>query len=263
MKGYLQMTNLPMVSVIIPCYNHEKYIEQALKSVFEQTYTNIEIIVIDDGSSDNSVKVLKEIQKQHDFTLITQSNMGVCKTLNKAILHSNGKYIALLASDDYWDKTKIEKQVRLLETSTNSEFCYTQAKEFDENDTSYEKIFPKKPLTGKVLKQVFIRQHVPAGSIMFSRELFDKLHGFDENLKEEDWDFVIRSAAQTEFSAVPEPLFYYRSHEKNIMKTRKRKEIFRQKALLLTKNFDLVSPYRWFLSITIHFLYDIILKKDC
>ena len=255
------MVNSPLVSVIIPCYNHEKFVSQALQSVFDQTYTNIELIVIDDGSKDNSVNIIKKIQENHEFTFVSQENSGVCKTLNKAIAMSKGKYVALLASDDYWDLTKIAKQVDCLELHPNSEFCFTQAKEFDDKNIKYSKIFPKNLLTGKVLNQVFLRQHVPAGSMMFSRQLFDKLNGFDENLKEEDWDFVIRSAAETEFSAVSEPLFYYRSHETNIMKTRSRSEIFKQKALLLSKNFHLVSPFRWFFAISLHFVYDIILKK--
>lgn len=256
------MNNSPLVSVVIPCYNHENYVTEALDSVFNQTYKNIELTVIDDGSKDESVAIVKKIQKENNFTFVSQENMGVCKTLNKAVSLSKGKYIALLASDDYWDLSKIEKQVKKLESNSNSEFCFTQAREFNDNNAKNDKIFPKKPLTGRVLNQVFIRQHVPAGSVMFSRKLYDKLDGFDENLKEEDWDFVIRSAAVTEFSAVNEPLFYYRSHETNIMKTRKRKDIFKQKALLLTKNFNLVSPLRWYMSISIHFLYDIILKRD-
>jgi alpha-1,3-rhamnosyltransferase len=255
------MDNSLLVSVIIPCYNHEKYVSEALESVFNQTYKNIELIVIDDESKDDSVSVVKEIQKRYPFTFITQENMGVCKTLNKAISLSKGEYIALLASDDYWDLSKIEKQIECLNSNPDSEFCFTQAMEFDTHNIAHRKIFPKSLLSGKVLNQVFLRQHVPAGSMMFSRRLFDKLGGFDENLKEEDWDFVIRSAAITEFSAVNEPLFYYRSHETNIMKTRGRKEIFRQKAILLAKNFNLVSPFRWYFAISLHFVYDIILKK--
>ena len=104
----------PLVSVIIPCYNHQNYVEKSLKSVFDQTYKNIEIIVIDDGSKDNSVNILKELQKNNHFILECQENMGVCKTLNKAISMSKGKYIAILASDDYWDLPKIEKQVKVL-----------------------------------------------------------------------------------------------------------------------------------------------------
>ncbi|MCT7911792.1 glycosyltransferase family 2 protein [Arcobacter lacus] len=251
----------PLVSVVIPCYNHQYYVEKSLKSVINQTYKNIEIIVIDDGSKDNSVKVLKELQKNNKFILECQENMGVCKTLNRAIGMSNGKYIAILASDDYWDLTKIEKQVKVLETSNNSEFCFTQALEFDSNTDKNMRIFPKNPLSGNVLNSVFVRQHVPAGSMMFSKNLFDKINGFDESLKEEDWDFVIRSAANTNFISIKEPLFFYRSHETNVMKTRGRKEIFKQKVLLLTKNFDLVSPFRWYISISIHFFYDMIFKR--
>jgi len=255
------MTKTPLVSVIVPCYNHEKYVKKALNSVLEQTYENIELIVIDDGSKDASVVVLKELQKLHGFQLECQANMGVCKTLNKAVRMSNGKYVAILASDDYWDITKIEKQVALLEQSSNSEFCFTQALEFDSESGNKLRIFPQNPLSGNILKNVFFRQHVPAGSIMFTRELFNSLGGFDEALKEEDWDFVIRSASKTDFVSIKEALFYYRSHATNIMKTRGRKEIFKQKVLLLTKNFDLVSPFRWYMSISIHFMYDIILKR--
>ena len=250
----------PLVSVVIPCYNHQYYVEKSLKSVINQTYKNIEIIVIDDGSKDNSVKVLKELQKNNKFILECQENMGVCNTLNRAIGMSNGKYIAILASDDYWDLTKIEKQVKVLETSKNSEFCFTQALEFDSNTDKNMRIFPKNPLSGNVLNSVFVRQHVPAGSMMFSKNLFDKINGFDESLKEEDWDFVIRSAANTNFISIKEPLFFYRSHETNVMKTRGRKEIFKQKILLLTKNFNLVSPFRWYFSISLHFFYDMIYK---
>ena len=253
--------NMPLVSVVVPSFNHEKYLEQALNSVFTQTYSNIELIVIDDGSSDSSLAILEQLKIEHQFTLISQENSGVCKTLNRGVSLSSGKYISILASDDYWDSTKIEKQVFLLEDNNESDFCFTQAKEFDAENPTFSRLFPKKPLSGNVLNQVFLRQHVPAGSIMFSRALYSELAGFDESLKEEDWDFIIRCSAKTAFISIKEPLFFYRSHPTNIMKTRKRKEIFRQKALILSKNLGLVSPYIWLLSILIHFVHDVILKK--
>ncbi len=248
----------PLVSVIIPCFNHEKYLQQSILSVIQQSYKQIELIVIDDGSKDGSAAIIQELAREHNFIFIRQENRGVCRTLNRGIQEiAKGVYLALLASDDYWQPEKIEKQVALLEKKTDSEFCFTQAFEFEDDHPDVPiRIFPRKPLFGSVLHQVFLRQHVPAGSILFSRKLYDEVGGFDENLLEEDWDFVIRCAAKTHFSAVVEPLFYYRSHATNIMKLRSRNDIFHQKALLLSKNYDLVKPSRWLFSLSVHFFYD-------
>lgn len=252
-----------LVSVIVPCYNHSQYVSRAISSVLSQSFNNLQLIVIDDGSSDSSVQVLEGLRDQFGFTLLTQKNQGVCKTLNRAIREAAvGEYIALLASDDFWHPDKLRFQIDALNVSPESEFCFSQALEFDdENDLTRGKIFPKKCLSGRVVNSVFMHQHVPAGTMLFSRKLYDQLGGFDESLKEEDWDFVIRSAAATAFSSVDLPLLYYRSHEGNTMKTRGRSKIFHQKAKILAKNFDLVSPWRWLFSITLHYFYDLVYKK--
>ena len=254
---------LPLVTVVMPCYNHMHYVKRAVLSVLEQTYSLIELVVIDDGSNDDSVAVLKDLQTRYEFTLICQENKGVCKALNRAIQEAaQGEYIALLASDDLWNQDKIQLQMMELQRQPESEFCFSQATEFtEESNPKAGRIFPKKCLSGNVLKNVFLRQHVPAGTMLFSRRLYNQLNGFDESLKEEDWDFVIRSAATTTFSSVNTPLLYYRSHQGNTMKTRKRNKIFHQKAIILSKNFDLVKPLRWFIAIGIHFFYDLIYKK--
>ncbi len=245
------------ISVVIPCYNHEKYVEKSILSVINQSYKNIELIVIDDGSSDSSCSIIEKLANLHGFKFIPQKNMGVCKTLNKAITQfSSGEYIALLASDDYWDPEKLEKQMKALVELKTSEFCFTKAIEFDSKSGEKLKEFPKSPFTGDVLKKVFLRQHVPAGSILFTRRLYDSLSGFDESLVEEDWDFVIRCAANTQFSAVNECLLYYRSHMNNTMVTRSRRKIFHQKARILSKNYMLVSPTVWLRSMLSHFIYD-------
>jgi alpha-1,3-rhamnosyltransferase len=248
----------PLVTVVIPCYNHEKFVGRAIRSVVEQTYSHIQLVVIDDGSRDSSVLCLKRLSKQHEFTLICQANQGVCKTLNRAISEAaQGDYIAVLASDDFWHPDKLTLQMDALREHPDSEFCFTQAVEFtDENEAERGRVFPSKCLTGDVLNKVFLRQHVPAGSMLFSRPLYDRLAGFDESLKEEDWDFVIRSAALTPFVAVDKPLLHYRCHQANTMKTRDRSTIFQQKATILSKNYALVTPWRWLLAITAHFFYD-------
>ncbi len=86
--------SMPLVTVIIACYNHEKYIEQSISSVLEQTYGNVELLVIDDGSTDDSVAVIKRLLTAHDFNFIEQANQGLSKTLNEAIRRAQGSLIA-------------------------------------------------------------------------------------------------------------------------------------------------------------------------
>src|SRR5690606_27530759 len=109
-------TPSPLVSVIIPCFNHEKYIKECLLSVINQSYKNVQLIVIDDGSTDRSVEIIKELKQQNDFIFEEQLNSGISKTLNKAITkYAEGEYIAILASDDYWHSDKLSKQVSFIE----------------------------------------------------------------------------------------------------------------------------------------------------
>lgn len=252
----------PLVSVIIPCYNHERYVEKAIASAAQQSYPSVEVIVIDDGSSDDSVNVIKALSSDYSFRFICQENQGVCKTLNRAIREaSTGEYIALLASDDFWHEDKIRLQIEALSRHPESEFCFSQAREFaDTAMLEKGRIFPRKCREGNVLNSVFIRQHVPAGTMLFTRRLFDTLDGFDENLREEDWDFVIRSASATSFAAVNQPLLYYRAHDTNTMRTRSRSAIYQQKAKILAKNMHLVSPWTWLFASAFHFAHDIILQ---
>jgi len=250
----------PLVTVIVPCYNHEAYVEHAVRSVLDQSYPSIQLVAIDDGSRDRSVPILKELSDHHGFDLIVQENRGICKTLNRAIREcARGEWIALLASDDMWHHEKIARQMNALAAAPDVRFCFSQAVEFtDQLAPDVGPVFPSRVRTGSVLNKVFVRQHVPAGTMLFSRSLYDELGGFDEALKEEDWDFVIRSAAVTHFAAVDEPLLYYRAHQGNTMRTRARSAIFRQKAILLSKNMMLVSPWRWLAAILLHFAHDII-----
>ena len=112
----------------------------------------------------------------------------------------------------------------------------------------------------RINKTIFVKNIIPAGTIFFTRNLYNQLNGFDENLKMEDWDFVIRSSYLTNFSFIKEPLLYYRSHDSNIMKTRPRRETYRDKVVMLSKNFNLTSPWIWYFSISLHFFYDIVYK---
>lgn len=252
-----------LVSVIMPSFNHSEYVERAIGSVIAQTHKLVQLIVIDDGSTDGSVGLLRSLSAKHGFTLICQENAGVCKALNRGIREAaKGDFIALLASDDLWHRDKLRLQLEALAANPGSEFCFSQAREFrDENCLEAGRVFPGRCHRGNIVNKVFLRQHVPAGTMLFSRRLYDELGGFDETLKEEDWDFVIRSAAATPFSAVDAPLLNYRAHAANTMRTRSGRAIFHQKAKILAKNFPLVKPSVWLAAIGLHFAHDIALGR--
>jgi len=117
--------NSPLVSVLLPSYNHEKYIKYSILSVIDQTYQNIELIIIDDGSTDSTHQVIKKLLNTYDFQYKHRENKGLAKTLNELLSMSNGKYIALFSSDDKWDSNKIEEQVSIMEYNDKIELCFT------------------------------------------------------------------------------------------------------------------------------------------
>ncbi|MBD3561856.1 glycosyltransferase family 2 protein, partial [Planktothrix sp. FACHB-1355] len=106
--------NHPKVSVVIPAYNAMRYLPATLDSVFNQTYTDLEILIIDDGSKDETVEWVAQITDPR-VQLISQQNKGVSEARNAGIANARGEYIALLDADDLWEPTKLEKQVRCLE----------------------------------------------------------------------------------------------------------------------------------------------------
>ncbi len=114
----LEFISQPLVSIIVPSYNHARYINQCIESIYQQTYQYFELIVIDDGSKDNSKEVLIDLHNKYEFTLVFQENQGVAYTLNRGIKEfAIGKYITFCASDDYWVIDKLEKQVVFMENN--------------------------------------------------------------------------------------------------------------------------------------------------
>jgi len=99
----------PLVSVIIPAYNAENYIEKAIQSVLEQTYPNFEVIVIDDNSTDRTVDVVREFRDERIKLLVNEQNMGPSYSRNRGIIEAKGEWIALLDSDDWWDKDRCKR----------------------------------------------------------------------------------------------------------------------------------------------------------
>lgn len=224
-----QNKNYPLVSVIIPSYNHEKYIKEAILSVINQTYKNIELIVIDDGSTDNSFEIIQKLSKEHNFVCMKQKNSGVSKTLNIGITAAKGEFLSLLASDDIYVENKIEKQVFfLLNNNDYGIVCSNMIKFYEIGYEKKIKSLNPCSYSGDLFSGFLCRkQNIFSVTVMYRKKVFDDVGLFDENLQVEDFDMLLRIAKKYEIGFIDEYLTYYRSHQNNTLnKVGKMKENF-------------------------------------
>ncbi len=198
--------NLPLVSVIIPCYNYGKYVEEAIDSVLNQTFQNLEIIVVDDGSTDHdTIQILDNLNKPKT-KLIRTTNQKLPAARNNGIKSAKGKYICCLDADDLLKPTYLEKCLIKLETE-NLDICCTWVKEFGDHDVIHSNI--------EFNLETLIYQNCLHVSAIFKRSIWEKTGGYDETMINgyEDWNFWIAiSKAGGIGGKIDEPLFLYRKH---------------------------------------------------
>ncbi len=224
---------LPLVSVIVPSYNHEKYVQETIESIVNQTYENIELIVIDDGSKDASPKIIEKLSKKYNFKFIHRLNKGLSATLNEGIGLSSGKYICVCASDDIYKLNKIEKQVQFMENNPHYGLCFGKIINF--NDLGNEtKNNPKHAKSGWVFKDIIYQYFtMPAVTCMIRKNVFETIGYYDENLFVEDWDMYLRITDKYQVGYLNEYLAYYRKHDTNI--THQKTKIFDAQQKTLNK----------------------------
>ncbi|WP_432222939.1 glycosyltransferase family 2 protein [Flavobacterium sp. TMP13] len=199
----------PTVSLIIPCYNNEKYIKKTLTSVKEQTYSSWECIIINDGSTDNSEEtILNYIEGDPRFTYKYQENQGVCTARNSAIKNfSKGKYILCLDGDDLISKNFIDETVEILESNTNVIIATSKIQFFGRSRGNF-KVASYDMATLLAENQLVITS-------LFRKDDFDKVGGFNNNMSEglEDWDFwisILKNNPSGQIKNAPNACFYYR-----------------------------------------------------
>ena len=210
---------LPKVSVIIPCYNREKFVEETIQSVLTQTYPNKEVIAVDDGSTDSSRMVLEGFRDS--ITILEHpghQNRGQSASINLGIKCSTGKYISILDSDDLFAQNKIEKQVSFLENNPIIGLVYANGFAIDENGKKlyrmYDETHKEESNPELVLMDCYFL--VP-NNAMVRRTIFEKAGEFDEALRAgQDHDMAIRLAEVAKMAYIDEPLFYYRRHQNSI-----------------------------------------------
>jgi glycosyltransferase involved in cell wall biosynthesis len=207
------MQNFPLVSVICLSYNHEAYVVEALNSVINQTYPNIELLIADDYSTDHSVGKIQDWLKNHPnvFFLANEKNFGNTKTFNQLAKKARGEFIIDLAADDILLPNCIEKQVNAFQNSNykNLGIVYGNLVEINENGNFIRNYYTEEdhPESGDIYKMVVGRTtKICSVSSMIKKSVLEKLGYYDENLAYEDLDLWIRTSREYEFEYLPEIL---------------------------------------------------------
>ncbi len=218
---------MPKVSVIIPTYNNAKLVTRAIDSVLTQTFTDQEIIVVNDGSTDNTESVLSSYTDR--ITVVHQPNLERAAARNNGIQRSSGRYIAFLDDDDWWHPKKLEKQVNYLDENPAiglvCSFAYQVGPDGAILGTIGElRQLPQIPLYS--LPWFFLGSSVLTLTVVIKREIIERAGGFEEHTRYiEDWDLWMRSSIFSPVICVPEPLAYYQLHGRNVPSTLDRYQV--------------------------------------
>lgn len=209
---------MPLVSVVIPAYNAESFIRETLDSVLEQTYRNIEVIVVDDGSHDRTAEIVADYaQRDRRIILLQQTNQGVAAARNLAIELAKGEFIAPVDADDVWYPQKLEKQVQcLLEADDSTGLVYTWSVDIDDQG-NLTGGYHARSLEGNALIALTYTNFLGHASVpLIRRCCFTKVGDYDSQLRVqnaegcEDIDLYLRIAEHYQFQVIPEFLMAYR-----------------------------------------------------
>lgn len=232
-----------MVSVIIPNYNREKLIKRAVLSVLSQTYTDVEVIVVDDGSTDGSINILKEIEDSRLRIFKLEKNSGACMARNKGISESQGEYIAFLDSDDEWLPYKLEKQIEFMKKE-NCDAVFTQYfyHELNKNADSVE-IKPYLKQESNYLGRILYANCVAMDTLLVKRKVFEDLL-FDRKLpRYQDWDIAIQIANRFTFQFMEMPTLNVYEQPNSITYSTSKEKKYKAVSYLYNKYHDLIDEF--------------------
>jgi glycosyltransferase involved in cell wall biosynthesis len=194
----------PKVSVIVPTYNRADRLERALNSIVSQTYQDFELIVVDDGSTDKTSKVMESFPKAQYLSI--KKNSGVSNARNVGLASAKGELICFLDSDDLWNEKKIQIQAQWLENNKDSQLCYTD-EIWIRNGVRVNPMNRHRKYSGDIFRHCLGLCIVSPSSVMIRAKLFDEIGNFDESLPAcEDYDLWLRIASKYAFHFIEEPL---------------------------------------------------------
>ncbi|WP_256930672.1 glycosyltransferase [Pseudomonas sp. ABC1] len=215
-----QASKEPLVTVIIASYNHAAYIEQSIESVLAQSYPYVELLVIDDGSTDDSVERIRQLQSRHDFDFRVQSNQGLSCTLNEALARARGDFIAPFGSDDIMRPDRLKRQVAYLQDKPEVGICAGNVRNIDAHGMpmARQSLHPARRLD---FEDVFLNRKAgaPAPTLLFRREALETVGGFDPAIRLEDVYIELKITHHGYSIDVLEDVFAdYRMHDFNTYK---------------------------------------------
>ncbi|SEP76565.1 Glycosyl transferase family 2 [Virgibacillus subterraneus] len=235
----------PLVTVFIPLYNCEEYISEALESVINQSYSNIEIVIIDDGSTDNSVNIVNSYTDPRIRLIKNEINRGIPYTRNLGLQESQGKYMAIIDSDDIAYLTRIEKQVNYMENNPNIDGIGTYYEIFGGR---FKKVMKPKNITSEEIKAGLLFLNRIANPTSFLRlETINKyeLRYNPEYFVAQDYDMWIQLSKVGELSILPEVLLKYRTGHTNVTKKSKSSKIIQRKKINDSIHRDILDFYNF------------------
>ena len=227
------------VTVYILNHNYGKYIEQSIKSVINQTYKNIELLIIDNGSKDNSKKIIEKYKNRKNIKVFYQRNFKLSKSNNIAIKKSNGNYIMRLDADDWLDPFAVEILVNVLKKNNKTDIVYPDYYLTDNDGDVIEQ------MRRNYQKKVKLKDQPSHGACTLIRKTFlEKIGGYDESFSRQDgYDLWLSSIKKTVIQNVNLPLFYYRKHENNL--TNNFNKIIEAKSIILKKkNYGIKNKFK-------------------
>lgn len=200
----------PLVTVVIAAYNAERFLRQAVGSALRQTWPAIEVIVVDDGSSDATPALLEPYRKLPDFRYLRQDNAGQAAARNHGARVARGEYLAFLDADDWWADEKIALQMAVMQRDPGTGAVYSRMAWVDEDGRLIGE--PEDRLyRGRISGPLFVKNFVGVSTVLVRRGLFELAGGFDESLRKcEDYDLWLRLSTRCRFDFVDRPLLYYR-----------------------------------------------------
>ncbi len=230
---------MPKVSVVIPTYNRGRYISSTIDSVLRQTFNDLEVIVVDDGSTDDTRDQLEKYNSR--IKVIHQKNSERAFSRNTGVANSTGKYIAFLDSDDLWLEDKLEKQVEILDESPDTVLVFGQSQRINaENERIETAKRQTKGESGNVFEKLLLRNFIVSATPLLRREGFETTSGFQtQYIPYEDWEFWLRFSLLGKFHFIPEPLAKYRIHPEQSVKLARAEKIEEVTLALLNDSFKL------------------------